>query len=466
MTKSYRTSPEKERVPDPLFPPFSQSYTYDAWGNLSCSPAGPGCVALSYNSSNRITTSGYTYDAAGNLTGDGTHTYQWDAEAHLTVAYLSGTAVQTNTHNALGQRVRDVTQTNTTDEAYGADGSLLWRYTGSSSDPNQRAFVPFSGGILAEYYSGGTIFDHPDEIGSITTASDQTGNNLQERLYYPFGEAWTGVNLNNLGMHQTFSKLPDYDAETDQYNTLNRHYSPSGRWLSPDPGGLKVVRLDDPQTWNMYAYVRNNPTTLSDPSGLEPDPPKGTTDAQASNGCDEHNPATCKPDPAATGVDWKSLDKAQQGVLAGGKAAWDKMSGTQQANFAAITHALESVTLGNGATGLSEIKAGSAAMRKDGTEMDVSWKEGAAKAFESHGFSSRPGEHGGTNLGPTDKGIQRLHLVLGSKENQVHIDYRGLFEGHYKPYNDDVTARPGPERSPLLFGKPIVNSERYQQWYP
>ena len=42
-----------------------------------------------------------------------------------------------------------------------------------------------------------------------------------------------------------------------------------GRWMSPDPGGEKVVKLDDPQTWNMYAYVRNNPTTLTDPTGLK-----------------------------------------------------------------------------------------------------------------------------------------------------------------------------------------------------
>ena len=68
--------------------------------------------------------------------------------------------ISANTYNALGQRVRDVTQTNTTDEAYGAGGSLLWRYTGNSSDPNQRAFVPFGGGNLAEYYSNGTPGTH------------------------------------------------------------------------------------------------------------------------------------------------------------------------------------------------------------------------------------------------------------------------------------------------------------------
>ena len=248
------------------------------FGNMSCAPAGPGCVAFTYSAStNRITTSGYSYDAAGNVTGDGTRTYQWDAESHLTVAYVSGIAVQTNTYNALGQRVRDVTQSATTDEAYGAGGNLLWRYTGNSS--TNRSFVPFNGGILAEYWSGGTILDHPDEIGSATTSSDYTGNNFNEKLYYPFGEAWTGAAIPNFNMHQTFAQLPDYDSETDQYNTANRHYSPSGRWMSPDPGGMKVIHLDAPQTWNLYAYVANNPTTTADPSGLDPTPPPVDQDA-------------------------------------------------------------------------------------------------------------------------------------------------------------------------------------------
>jgi RHS repeat-associated protein len=250
---------------------YSQSYTYDPYGNMTCaaSPAENKCIAPTYSAStNQITTSGYAYDAAGDLQNDGTYTYQWDAEARLAKVISSGTAISTNTYNALGQRVRDVTTTSTTDEAYGAGGNLLWRYTGNPSDPNQRAFVPFNGRILAEYYAGVTIFDHPDEIGSMTTSSDYTGKTINEKLFYPFGELWTGAAIPNLNMHQTFAQLPDYDSETDQYNTANRHYSPSGRWLSPDPGGVKVVKLDDPQTWNMYAYVRNNPTTSTDPTGL------------------------------------------------------------------------------------------------------------------------------------------------------------------------------------------------------
>ena len=253
---------------------YNQTYTYAGdgsngqYGNMDCtaSPAEVKCLAPTYSATtNRITTSGYSYDAAGNVTGDGTNTYQWDAEAHLTkVTNGAGTAISTNTYNALGQRVRDVTQSATTDEAYGAGGNLLWRYTGSSS--TNRSFVPFNGGILAEYYSGGTLFDYTDELGSITTSTSYNGSACQERLFYPYGEAATGAGT--CAMHQTFAQLPDYDAETDQYNTLNRHYTPSGRWMSPDPGGVKVVHLDDPQTWNMYAYVRNNPTTLTDPTGL------------------------------------------------------------------------------------------------------------------------------------------------------------------------------------------------------
>jgi hypothetical protein len=49
-----------------------------------------------------------------------------------------------------------------------------------------------------------------------------------------------------------------------------RYYSPGlGRFTSPDPLYIEMHRLADPQQLNLYEYSRNNPTTLSDPSGLD-----------------------------------------------------------------------------------------------------------------------------------------------------------------------------------------------------
>jgi hypothetical protein len=42
-----------------------------------------------------------------------------------------------------------------------------------------------------------------------------------------------------------------------------------GRWPSPDPAGIASVDPTDPQTWNRYAYVRNSPLMMTDPTGLD-----------------------------------------------------------------------------------------------------------------------------------------------------------------------------------------------------
>jgi hypothetical protein len=41
------------------------------------------------------------------------------------------------------------------------------------------------------------------------------------------------------------------------------------RWLVPDPAGLAAVDPTNPQTWNRYAYVGNNPLRNVDPLGLK-----------------------------------------------------------------------------------------------------------------------------------------------------------------------------------------------------
>jgi len=52
--------------------------------------------------------------------------------------------------------------------------------------------------------------------------------------------------------------------------SATRDYNPTlGRWLVPDPAGQMAVDPANPQSWNMYAYATDNPTTLNDPSGLQ-----------------------------------------------------------------------------------------------------------------------------------------------------------------------------------------------------
>ncbi len=84
--------------------------------------------------------------------------------------------------------------------------------------------------------------------------------------YAPFGEQYSGGGSFSFydftGQQQwTTSGLDDF---------LFRRYHPvQGRWISPDPAGLAAVDITNPQTWNRYAYVANNPLSNIDPLGLE-----------------------------------------------------------------------------------------------------------------------------------------------------------------------------------------------------
>lgn len=59
------------------------------------------------------------------------------------------------------------------------------------------------------------------------------------------------------------------DAETG-LDFFNARYisSAQGRFTSPDPLPIMGQKLLDPQQWNMYSYVRNNPLRLLDPTGM------------------------------------------------------------------------------------------------------------------------------------------------------------------------------------------------------
>lgn len=99
--------------------------------------------------------------------------------------------------------------------------------------------------------------------------TDSGGTVLCNEDYYPFGEP-LGSGCNGYDHFQFAQLYSDAGGEDDNDSAANRRLNPTlGRWFSPDPAGVKAVSLTDPQTWNMYAYSRDNPVTFNDPTGLQ-----------------------------------------------------------------------------------------------------------------------------------------------------------------------------------------------------
>jgi RHS repeat-associated protein len=66
---------------------------------------------------------------------------------------------------------------------------------------------------------------------------------------------------------QFTGKERDSESGLDEFGA--RYYSSSmGRFMSSDPGNAGATN-DDPQSWNAYAYARNNPLSYGDPDGLK-----------------------------------------------------------------------------------------------------------------------------------------------------------------------------------------------------
>jgi RHS repeat-associated protein len=237
---------------------WGQSFGYDRYANLtsiSVAKCSAPSLSLSVNTQNRITNSGFTYDAAGNLTADGTYTYTWDAENHL--KSVSGV---TYTYDGDGRRVNKST------------GKLYWYGSGGEV----LAETDLSGNITAEFSyfagqriawrdsSGNVYYIFADQLGSLRTMTNATGVIQKESDYYPYGTERQVTNT--VDLNYRFAGM-EYDSETTDYHTLFRQYAPNlGRWFSRDPerGCVK-----NPQGLNLYGYVSDNPTNLTDPLGLQ-----------------------------------------------------------------------------------------------------------------------------------------------------------------------------------------------------
>jgi RHS repeat-associated protein len=224
-------------------------------------PNGPG----QYNDRNQI--GAFTYDLSGNITQVTTgRTFTYDAESRQLTANVSGNA-NVYTYDGEGRRVQKTAWGVTTTFVYDAFGQLAAEY-GTPDD-------------------AGTKYLTADALGStrLETAAGASGPVVAQNYdYLPFGqELGTGT----AGRDSTFSagaypsaasgpslrftgKERDMETGLDYFGA--RYFSSAqGRFTSPDwsaaPEPIPYASLDDPQTLNLYAYVRNNPLAHRDEDG-------------------------------------------------------------------------------------------------------------------------------------------------------------------------------------------------------
>ena len=106
--------------------------------------------------------------------------------------------------------------------------------------------------------------------------TDQNANVVTRHDFLPYGEEIANGSLGRSGVfgvsanvNQKFTGQERDGENAPPLDFFQARYlsAPAGRFLSPDPGSAGAD-LGDPQTWNGYAYVRNNPLALVDPSGM------------------------------------------------------------------------------------------------------------------------------------------------------------------------------------------------------
>jgi RHS repeat-associated protein len=130
--------------------------------------------------------------------------------------------------------------------------------------------------------TGGGAFDLKwlvtDHLGTPRMVLDKTGAlaNIKRHDYLPFGEelfAAQGARTTALGygasdgVRQKFTEK-ERDTETGLDYLVSRFYSSTqGRFTSADSFSGSPMQ---PQTWNLFSYVLNNPLKFIDPTGHEP----------------------------------------------------------------------------------------------------------------------------------------------------------------------------------------------------
>jgi len=159
--------------------------------------------------------------------------------------------------------------------------------TAGAGDAKVTMFVYDAAGDLAAEYSAappvvpGTTYVFADHLGSTRMLLSSAGAAVRCYDYAPFGEELSGLSpRSGVGCYQdvTYPSATDgatrakftgkeRDSETGlDYFGARYYQGAAGRFSSPD-GPFRDWDPADPQSWNLYGYVRNNPVRYTDPTG-------------------------------------------------------------------------------------------------------------------------------------------------------------------------------------------------------
>ncbi len=246
------------------------SWDYDRYGNRWHQNTHSGnCTAPQYSfSGNNNRLDGYSYDVAGNLLNDGSHNYLYDAENRI--VSVDGGAT-TYVYDAEGRRFSKTTPSNTVATVYDREGRPLVR---SNFAPGE---LYAAGMHLGTYVvnSGHTdtifYYDHSDWLGTERARTDLTGTPCETITSLPFGDNQTITSTcGDLSPLHFTGKERDAESNLDNFGA--RYFtSAMGRFMTPDwaarPTAVPYAVFGDPQSLNLYAYVRNDPVTVADADG-------------------------------------------------------------------------------------------------------------------------------------------------------------------------------------------------------
>jgi len=269
---------------------WGESFSYDPWGNLlsisESSSSYDGCTyeqpqgwtigannqiqstATCFDSSgNLLTVATSCYDAGGNLLTNMGLSFSYDAENYLKSIPMLGI---TYLYDGEGRRVAKLNSSGQASKIYwygtGSDPLDETDGTGATNNGSFFEYSFFNGQRIARRDASNNVdYYYADHLGTSRVVTNAVGTIVDDSDFYPFGGERPITSSS--GNHYKFTGK-ERDAESGLDNFGKRYFGSSpGRFMTPDPL-LNSGHPADPQTWNRYSYVLNNPLRYTDPLGL------------------------------------------------------------------------------------------------------------------------------------------------------------------------------------------------------